>query len=241
LPLSAFRLIYVALTRAIQRCYLIAGCYLYGSKPKQSTHSVLNWLAAKTQLSYEDWQAAERPPVEVEQSWKQIAADGAPHILLTDTPQGRGTALAATGPGREALAALPAPARIDAGWRIGSFSAIAAGAAHEAAASDHDARTIGPAEFTVPDDLPAHDILRFPRGPSAGDCLHAMFERADFTDSATWDGAIKRALALHPQRARDASGGRAPAADAAGTARSGDRLPASRTASCSAKCRWSAG
>jgi len=55
-------------------------------------------------------------------------------------------------------------------------------------------------------DLPAHDILRFPRGPSAGDCVHAMFERADFTDSATWDGAIKRALAMHPQRARDASG-----------------------------------
>jgi exodeoxyribonuclease V beta subunit len=104
------------------------------------------------------------------------------------------------------LSALRSPKRIDAGWRIGSFSAIATGAVHEAAAADHDARTIGPVDFTVPDDVPAHDILRFPRGPSAGDCLHAMFERADFTDPSTWDGAIKRALALHPQRAGDASG-----------------------------------
>ena len=200
------RLIYVALTRAIHRCYLIAGCYVAYGSPKQSTHSVLNWFAAKTQLSFEGWSAAERPANEVEQSWVQVAADGAPHIELTEPPQARGTALPATGPDRESLSALPAPARIDSGWRIGSFSAIAAGAVHEAAASDHDARTIGPVDFTVPEDLPAHDILRFPRGPSAGDCLHAMFERADFTDPSSWDGAIKRALDLHPQRARDASG-----------------------------------
>ena len=200
------RLAYVALTRAIHRCYLIAGCYLYGSRPKQSTHSVLNWLASNTQLAYADWQAAERPAVEVDESWKRIAAEGAPHILLADTPQARGTALVATGPGRESLSALPAPAHIDPGWRIGSFSALATGAVHEAAAADHDARTIGPVAAAVPDDLPVDDILRFPRGPSAGDCLHAMFERADFTDPSTWDGAIQRALALHPQRSREGAG-----------------------------------
>jgi exodeoxyribonuclease V beta subunit len=33
-----------------------------------------------------------------------------------------------------------------------------------------------------------------------------MFERADFADPSTWDRAIRRALALHPQRARNASG-----------------------------------
>ena len=200
------RLIYVALTRAIHRCYLIAGCYLQSSRPKQSTNSVLNWLAARTQLAYEGWSGVDRPTAEVEQSWKRIADDGAPHILLTEVPLARGKVLPVSAAGGERLSALPAPARIDAGWRIGSFSAIAAGAAHEAAASDHDARAIGHIETTAPDNLPAHDIRRFPRGPSAGDCVHAMFERADFTDSATWDGAIKRALAMHPQRARDASG-----------------------------------
>jgi exodeoxyribonuclease V beta subunit len=205
------RLTYVALTRAVHRCYLIAGCY--GQKSRggkqsvsESSRSVLNWIASKTQRPYEQWTDEVRTAQDIEQAWRRIADEVAPHILLIDLPQARGTALSASGPGRDALTALAAPKRIDAGWRIGSFSAIAAGAGHEAAASDHDARTIGHIETTVPDDLPAHDILRFPRGPSAGDCLHAMFERADFTDSATWDGAIKRALALHPQRARDASG-----------------------------------
>jgi exodeoxyribonuclease V beta subunit len=205
------RLIYVALTRAIQRCYLIAGCYVKGGSrpsPRESTRSLLNWLAAQTELSYEDWSdpKIDRSTLEVEQSWKRIAEAGAPHVLLTDAPQVRGTPLPASAAGRPKLSALRSPKRIDAGWRIGSFSAIATGAVHEAAAADHDARTIGPVDFTVPDDVPAHDILRFPRGPSAGDCLHAMFERADFTDPSTWDGAIKRALALHPQRAGDASG-----------------------------------
>jgi len=211
LAAERIRLIYVALTRAIQRCYLIAGCYVKGgsrASPKESTRSLLNWLVARTRLSYEEWSDSkvDRPTVEIEQSWKQIAEAGAPNILLTDAPQARVDPLPGSAAARPRLSALPAPARIDPGWRIGSFSAIATGAVHEAAASDHDARTIGPVDLTVPDDLPAHDILRFPRGPSAGDCLHAMFERADFTDSSTWDGAIKRALALHPQRARDGSG-----------------------------------
>ena len=205
------RLAYVALTRAIYRCYLVAGCYAQpgrggSTSQRESARSVLNWLAAKTELRYEDWCEDKRPASEVEQAWKQIADDGAPHILLTETPQARGIALAADATGHDGLAALAAPRRIDPGWRIGSFTALATGAVHEAAASDHDARAIAPAETAMPDDLPADDILRFPRGPSAGDCVHAMFERADFTDPGTWDGAIKRALALHPQRARDPSG-----------------------------------
>jgi len=44
------------------------------------------------------------------------------------------------------------------------------------------------------------DFLSFPRGPSAGDCVHAVFERADFRDRQTWDAAIDEALGRHPQR-----------------------------------------
>jgi exodeoxyribonuclease V beta subunit len=49
-----------------------------------------------------------------------------------------------------------------------------------------------------PPDLAANDILRFPRGIGAGDCLHAALERIDFTDPRGWDGAIARALREHP-------------------------------------------
>ena len=48
--------------------------------------------------------------------------------------------------------------------------------------------------YSTPD-----DILRFPRGPGAGDCLHAIFERADFTEPNGWGAAIDRGLYEHPQ------------------------------------------
>ncbi len=40
-----------------------------------------------------------------------------------------------------------------------------------------------------PPDIAPDDILRFPRGSSAGTCLHAIFERIDFTDPAGWHDA----------------------------------------------------
>ncbi len=109
-------------------------------------------------------------------------------------------------PSPEALSALPPPSRLPEAWRIGSFSSLQHGAEHEAAAADHDARAQGRAEAGPAPELPAQDILRFARGPSAGDCLHAVFERADFTDPASWDGAIERALAVYPQRLRGING-----------------------------------
>jgi exodeoxyribonuclease V beta subunit len=77
----------------------------------------------------------------------------------------------------------------------------------EIAASDHDTlrtalatqawvnRAIAAASL---DGVAADDILRFPRGVGAGDCLHAVLERVDFTEAVGWDDAIVRALRLHP-------------------------------------------
>jgi len=47
--------------------------------------------------------------------------------------------------------------------------------------------------------LDEDDILNFPRGPGAGNCMHAVFERVDFTDVTTWPAAISAALREHPQ------------------------------------------
>jgi exodeoxyribonuclease V beta subunit len=160
---------------------------------------VLNWLASQTRRVHAQWYEDEHTAEKVEQSWRRIAEAGAPHILLADLPQGRGANVSDRRGQLEKLAPLAPPKQIDAGWRIGSFSALASGAVHETAASDHDARA-QQVDSAPPPDLPPHDILRFPRGPSAGDCVHATFERADFTQPSTWDGAIQRALALHPQR-----------------------------------------
>jgi exodeoxyribonuclease V beta subunit len=39
----------------------------------------------------------------------------------------------------------------------------------------------------------------FPAGRFAGQCMHAMFERIDFSDQTGWPAAIETALRLHPQ------------------------------------------
>jgi exodeoxyribonuclease V beta subunit len=69
-------------------------------------------------------------------------------------------------------------------FEIASFSSLV-GEAHRGAAAgdgltelpDHDERTSGRA--AVEPEIPS-DIFAFPRGPRAGKCLHAIFERLDF-------------------------------------------------------------
>ena len=71
------------------------------------------------------------------------------------------------------------------------------------AGADHDAGVAAaePADADQPVDapaaLPANDVLRFPRGTLAGECLHAAFELADFSDPTSWPAAIDQALQRH--------------------------------------------
>jgi exodeoxyribonuclease V beta subunit len=92
------------------------------------------------------------------------------------------------------VAALAPPAHITPAWRIGSYSNLVHGARHEAAAVDHDQR-IGAADGgDAAAALDADDILRFPRGAVAGECLHALFEHVDFGDASGWPAAVDAVL-----------------------------------------------
>ncbi|MFZ2651756.1 MAG: PD-(D/E)XK nuclease family protein, partial [Burkholderiaceae bacterium] len=73
-------------------------------------------------------------------------------------------------------------------------------ARHEGAALDHDRRALETAAPLAPTaSAPsADDIVHFPRGAAAGECLHALFERIDFTDPASFPGAIDTALRTRP-------------------------------------------
>ncbi|WP_232516456.1 exodeoxyribonuclease V subunit beta [Thauera sinica] len=217
---ESLRLIYVALTRAVHRCYLVVGCYaaMRFGRPSyaEAGRSLLNWMVAGGGMDVESWREHKMTPAEIDARWRGLASasllDGRPAMRLADLPDGGGEPLP---PAREAGARPHAlrPPVIAPGWSIGSFSALLSGAVHEQAARDHDARVLSTGEFGAPSaepetawaELPAaasadDDILRFPRGPAAGDCLHAVFERIDFTAPAGWEAAIAAALADHPQR-----------------------------------------
>ncbi|MBU6483898.1 MAG: exodeoxyribonuclease V subunit beta [Betaproteobacteria bacterium] len=202
---ESLRLIYVALTRAVYRCYLIAGTYGTNRSGKvstsQSTRSLLNWLVAGGNESPKAWLDGKRPPADIAAAWEALAGRLAPHLALAPLPGEIGTPVALPGPAPESLTVLPPPKAIATAWRLGSFSGLASDAKSEGAANDHDARIADGAKRIglPPPSLAPDDILRFPRGTGAGDCLHAIFERIDFTAPADWDGAITDALSAHPQ------------------------------------------
>ena len=223
------RLVYVALTRAVYRCYLVAGPYLSSRSTKESRRSVLNWLIAGAGFDFDAWCA--EPPDEGELSARWAALGGGPIGLAPLPEPGRPVPLA-----REAARAPHFTARashrmLGETWRIASFSSLASAAARHASGAvddeprpDHDAfasailpagpeyglsgaarsgaaGAAGAADAALAgasDVFEAADILGFPRGAAAGECLHRLFELADFSDPSSWPGAIDRALAERP-------------------------------------------
>ncbi len=196
------RLIYVALTRAVHRCYLVAGCYqtTTGSNTSltESAHSLLNWLAYQGPAKpYAQWATEKNTPETIENDWLKLSDRAEGNISLSPIPLDYGARLTASLPKAASLQLPLLPKAIDPGWHISSFSSLIHNTQRESAASDHDNR-VSPGSQTAPEDVPFDDILRFSRGPTAGECLHALFETIDFNDPSHWDPMIDRALHLYP-------------------------------------------
>jgi exodeoxyribonuclease V beta subunit len=199
------RLLYVALTRAVHRCYLVAGTYACGRSIKESTGSMLNWLVSGQGMTLEAFLSARRTAAEIDAAWERFARRSAGAALWSPLPRRAGTRVAGSHTDASTLSIPAGPILSSGGWRLGSYSGLTHGARSEQAAGDHDARVsvargmpplaAGIASMAIA----ADDVLRFPRGPSAGECVHAVFERIDFTDPATWERSIATALLDHPQ------------------------------------------
>lgn len=199
------RLYYVALTRPVQRCYLVWGAYGRavaggGMSRAESSRGLLNWLVAGAGLSPEDWLGMESRRLPdgptLAAAWQQLIEDlGASSETLPEPGRYRLDALPA-GPDPE-VAQARRQLRPD--WRIDSFSGLVRGASL-GDGSDHDG-LLGaePLPQLQPEvTLPASDVLHFPRGPRAGDCIHHLFEFADFTSPDSCRNAAQAALIQHP-------------------------------------------
>ena len=217
------RLIYVALTRAVQRCYLVAGLYKSQKSLKAASKGLLNWLVAGSACEPDEWLNSDTERPEILSSWQALAQH--PEIAVTPLPP-----LVTPQPLRDNnvtadLRMTPLPSRVPKiSWQQSSFSQLAAQRALSArddvensadydqwpatviAATTHDYATTEPllsptriAKTGEPASPSSDDILAFPQGSRAGQCIHAVFEHCDFTDTTTWPTAIERALRAHPQ------------------------------------------
>jgi exodeoxyribonuclease V beta subunit len=191
------RLLYVALTRAVQRCILVVGVYATrNGSIAEAGRSPLHWLVAGAGRSLPEWLRSAPTAAQLAAAWQDFAAANPAAVGLAELPAGPWAAVEPARVAPDAIAALPPPGQIAPAWWIGSYTGLTQGARHDAAAADHDTRVAAsPAvEDTAAAGVAADDILRFPRGTAAGTCLHAVFECADFTDPAGWPAAIAAAL-----------------------------------------------
>ncbi|MBN3767496.1 exodeoxyribonuclease V subunit beta [Burkholderia sp. Ac-20365] len=219
------RLIYVALTRAVYRCYLVAGTYLSSRSTKESARSVLNWLVAGNARDFDEWLAKPLDEALIYQHW-QVLEGGS--VAVGNLPAvARRIPLESVADSGARMRARMNQRTLRDAWRMASFSSlIAAGsraeeisAASEEARPDHDeladiADASNVPVFDVvaaPVELASDDILAFPRGAAAGECLHRMFELADFSDSSHWHEAIRQALRERPAPAEPELAQRLPA------------------------------
>ncbi|MDR1647137.1 MAG: exodeoxyribonuclease V subunit beta [Zoogloeaceae bacterium] len=176
------RLHYVALTRAVHRCYLV---YDPGNPA-----SLLNWLAAGKAHDPAPWRYPVKvnreqmpDPATVRANWAEIIRatnSSVTHI----TPEAQTTLSPPAAKIRQDFQALVARRTLKPDWRIGSFSSLIAARREyqewpETAASDHDALSSS-APAAAPAETPETDILHFPCGPRAGDALHSLLEHTDF-------------------------------------------------------------
>ena len=157
------RLLYVALTRARERCVICWG------PVKGVMESALFRLLHPERLDADN---------EVLLADVLAISDGSDDTVSVELMQvEKGTRYLAKQQRDIGLSAKDFEGEIQAPWRVGSFSALAHG--HDAEMPDYDGQAV---HMDVADNQPSPQLDRFsfPRGAQAGTCLHALFEHWDF-------------------------------------------------------------
>ena len=197
------RLCYVALTRAKQRCYLVWG------QIKDAATSPPAWL-----LHHPPVVGPSQDALEVtRQRFEELTPQAFYGDLQTAFTAALDEAVAIKALSRDVGQRYQPPTAVEPelqarlwtgslaeSWRVSSFTGLAVG--HSGELPDYDMATAvvepvdsGEAAAAVP----GHGIFDFPRGARAGTCLHAIFERLDFTqsDPARLEELVERMLKTH--------------------------------------------
>jgi len=184
------RLLYVAVTRAIKRCYLVWGrfntadtsaiAYLfhYGSRAEDDikTKDLVSSLKAR---------GSERKDEELLKDLKQLAHKSKGSIELVPLPLYNGVEYAPAENETEEISSRQFLGEIDTSWKISSYSSIVSQRVPEEAMPDRDV-SYDPYEYTTESDserIETPDIFSFPKGARAGIFFHDIFEHLDFTAS----------------------------------------------------------
>ena len=193
------RLLYVALTRAKSRCYLVWGRFSQAetSAPAYILHPpALDAGSNPVAATAEKFSGMTEAGLMAELKELEAAAQDAIELSLVPERPGETYASIIVDSGR--LSCLKFAGTIDREWRISSFSSLVSDQPHRADLADHD-ELIVPEGFSdsVVEELRSEEkplnIFTFPRGAAAGTLLHEIFEELDFT--ASEDSSVEELIA----------------------------------------------
>ncbi len=187
------RLLYVALTRACNRCYLVSARYA------KNKSTALAWLLHRAPVAPADPVKAlnETPPPSGgwKAVWQEIAEaaqkrnEDTPAISVADLPIEPGEAWHKDSASGAELRAKVCARAIGPSWSLSSFTTLAAqlefhSANDDEAGLDHDERasTAGAGSNLPEAQQQATGIFALPASARTGDCLHKILERFDFTN-----------------------------------------------------------
>ena len=175
------RLLYVGMTRAEKRCYLMTGRFnTLGSSPLgYLMHGMRSFFDLK-KLSDDD----------LIDDVNQFAEAGVISSISPKNTTKKSPFVITQKPIDKT--AKEFSRAIDPSWAITSYSALTS---HRNEEQDFDYFLYKPQEKDKSDSIESPEpIFTFPAGPRAGTALHKVFESIDFTDSSCFNGAIESVL-----------------------------------------------
>ncbi|HRX69821.1 MAG: exodeoxyribonuclease V subunit beta [Candidatus Competibacteraceae bacterium] len=202
---ESLRLFYVALTRAKQRCYLVWG------KIKEADTAPPAWLlhhpaaVGPTQdaLDVTRQRFDSLTPAAFLGDLQSAFAPAGDTVAITPLPEETGSRYQPPTVEEPVLRARTFTGSLAEFWRVGSFTSLTVGLSAEM--PDYDMTTVAP--MAEPEWLatPRLDLFSFPRGARAGTCLHAIFERLDFSqqDRERLEKLVERTLTGHGLEAEE--------------------------------------
>jgi exodeoxyribonuclease V beta subunit len=204
------RLLYVSLTRAKNRCYLVWGrfheaetsslayilhptenkCLKCAEMPKMPKIEPAKTKKDNSENIVEETGThfSALPDEKICEELKDLSGRSDGTILFADLPREPGEKLVPPPEKKEELACSVFSGRIIRDWRIASFSSLVSARKKEAEtpdhgvmeAPDHDQETAAAEPLPVVLEEPS-GIFAFPKGARAGTMLHEIFESLDFT------------------------------------------------------------
>jgi exodeoxyribonuclease V beta subunit len=182
------RLLYVALTRAKHRCYLVWGrineaetsapAYLFHSVQSLEKENIVAEIGERVKQLTND---------EIAAGLRTLANQADGTINLADMPIENGEIYLPFADKQFQLSPQRFKGQVDKQWRISSYSSLVYLQPHAAEQADYDAATLAGIAKQPAFEEPAIEqkpsgIFAFPRGTRAGIFLHKIFENLDFAE-----------------------------------------------------------